>query len=328
MNLRIDQMRDSMARSLETLRKENERQLTEVRRSVDEKLNETLTRSLNDGYRQVAERLEALQQGLGQMRSLAASVSDLNRMMGNVKTRGTWSEVRLGALLEQLLAPGQYAANVHITGGSDVVEYAIVLPGRGEGPVYLPIDSKFPMEDYLRLAEASENGDAESVQAARRALRSSILKCAKDISGKYIRPPQSTDFAVMYLGTEALYAEAARMDGLLEQTQREYRVMLSGPSTFAALLNSLQMGFRTMAVQEQASEIWSLLSVIRKDFDSFALALQQARQKLRGADDSIEAAMKKSNTIVRDLGRMERLDAPETSGKTENTADALPEVNA
>ncbi|MCI5847833.1 MAG: DNA recombination protein RmuC [Clostridiales bacterium] len=242
------------------------------------------------------------------MHTLASGVGDLKRMLGNVKTRGVWGEIQLGALLEQALTDTQYQRNVAVVPGSgERVEFAVCLPGREGGVVYLPIDSKFPQEDYARLTEASDRGDAAAVEAAQKALMNAVRTEARRI-GKYIAPPHTTDFAVMFLPLESLYAEVMRHSQAVESIQREQRVLISGPSTLLALLNSLQMGFRTLAIEQRSAEVWKLLGAVKGDFGSFAALLQKTQEKLQQATDSIDTAFVKTRTIEKRLRRVETLD--------------------
>ena len=303
---RMDALRQSTQASLNTMRESNDRQLAEMRKTVDEKLTETLNRRLNDSFAQVSQRLEQVYKGLGEMQTLATGVGDLKKVLTNVKTRGIWGEMQLGALMSQMLAPTQYEENVAvIPGAAERVEFAVRLPGKDGAVVYLPIDSKFPQESYLRLTEASQAGDTLAVDAARKALSAAIRTEAKRIAGKYVAPPHTTDFAVMFLPIEALYAEVMRDMALVEQIQREQRVVIAGPSTFAALLNALQMGFRTLAIEQRTGEVWQLLSAVRRDFSTFADTLEKTQLRLRQASESIDAAFTRTRSIERKLGAVE-----------------------
>lgn len=314
LEVRMEQLRQATEGSLTALRQENDRQLTEMRKTVDEKLTETLNRRLTDSFSQVSQRLEQVYKGLGEMQSLAVGVGDLKKVLTNVKTRGIWGEMQLGALLAQLLAPEQYDENVAVVPGrAERVEYAVKLPGRDEAVMYLPIDSKFPQEDYMRLVDASQQGDAEAVEAARKALWQAIRVEAKRIAGKYVVPPHTTDFAIMFLPVEGLYAEAVQSPALMEAIQREQRVVVAGPSTLAALLNALQMGFRTLAIEKRSSEVWKLLREVKQDFGLFADTLEKTQQRLRQASDSIDTAFTRTRSIQRRLGSLEEpesIDAP------------------
>ncbi len=291
---------------MDALRQSNAQQLLEVRRTVDEKLTQSLDKRLNDSFALVSQRLEQVYRGLGEMQSLASGVGDLKRVLTNVKTRGIWGEMQLSALLRQVLSPGQYEENVAVVpGASERVEFALRLPGQQDAPVYLPIDSKFPQEDYLRLTEASQAGDAAAVDEARKALAARIRQEAKRISTKYVLPPHTTDFAVMFLPVEGLYAEAVQQPGLMEAVQRDYRIVVAGPSTFSALLNALQMGFRTLAIERRTSEVWKLLGAVKADFGRFAETLEKTRQRLQQATESIDTAFARTRSIERRLGAVE-----------------------
>ena len=305
---RLEQLRQTLSGAMTSLRQENDRQLSEMRRTVDEKLTESLDKRLNDSFAQVSQRLEQVYRGLGEMQSLASGVGDLKKVLTNVKTRGIWGEMQLGSLLAQVLAPSQYDENVAVVPGSaERVEYAVRLPAREGGVIYLPIDSKFPQESYLRLVEASQQGDPAQVEACRRSLCAAIRTEARRI-GKYIRPPHTTDFAVMFLPVEGLYAEVMRDMDIADSVQREQRVVIAGPSTFAALLNALQMGFRTLAIEQRSGEVWKLLGAVKTDFAQFADVLQKTRQRLQQATDSIDSAFDRTQRIQKRLGQVEQLD--------------------
>ena len=303
LDLRMEQLRGAMQGSMTQLRQENERQLSEMRKTVDEKLNETLNRRLTESFESVSTRLEQVYKGLGEMQTIASGVGDLKKVLSNVKTRGIWGEMQLGVLISQMLAPEQYIENTPVmTGATERVEFAVRLPGRDSDAILLPIDSKFPQEDYLRLVEASQSGDAEQVDAARKALHQRILAEARRIQSKYIRPPHTTDFAIMFLPVEGLYAEVVRDMDQVDAIQRDQRVVIAGPSTFAALMNALQMGFRTLAIEKRSSEVWKLLGAVRRDFGQFADTLEKTQQRLRQASETIDTAFTKSRTIERRLG--------------------------
>ncbi len=308
---RLEKMRETVEANLLRLQSDNAQRLEEMRRTVDEKLNETLNKRLGESFTQVSQRLEQVYQSLGEMHALATGVGDLKRMLSNVKTRGIWGEMQLGNLLEQALTSTQYAKNVAVKPGSDErVEFAVCLPGKDpalDTPIYLPIDSKFPLEDYSRVAEASQQGDAAAMEAAQKALLSAVRVEANRISSKYIAPPHTTDFAVMFLPIEGLYAELMRHADVVEQLQREQRVVLSGPSTLLALLNSLQMGFRTLAIQQRSAEVWTLLGAVKTEFGSFAQVLQKTQEKLHQASDSIDTAFVRTRSIQRKLRQVEAI---------------------
>ncbi len=306
----LENLRTSLQSQLTMLRQENDQQLSAMRRTVDEQLTQHLDKRLNASFAQVSARLEQVYKGLGEMQNLAVGVGDLKKVLTNVKTRGIWGEMQLGALLGQVLTREQYAENIEIVPGSqERVEFAVRLPGKDEHAVWLPIDSKFPQEDYLRLVEASQQGDASGVETARRALMTRVKIEGKRIAGKYIAPPHSTDFAIMFLPVEGLYAEVMRDMDTAEQLQREQRVVIAGPSTFAALLNALQMGFRTLAIEQRSSEVWKLLGAVKNDFGRFAEVLEKTQQRLRQASDSIDTAFTRTRAIQRRLGQVEAADA-------------------
>lgn len=312
--MRMDALRKTLDENLRLMREENAKKLSEMRATVDEKLNETLEKRLSSSFSQVSERLEQVYKSLGEVHSLASGVGDLKRMLSNVKTRGVWGEIQLAALLGQALTENQYDQNVAVVpGSSERVEFAVRLPGREHHgrPVYLPIDSKFPQEDYARLAEASQTGKQEAVEAAQKALINAIKTEGKRIT-KYIAPPYTTDFAIMFLPLEGLYAEVVRHTDIVETLQRDYRVLISGPSTLLALLNSLQMGFRTLAIEQRSAEVWKLLGAVKSDFGSFATLLQKTQEKLQQATDSIDSAFVKTRSIEKRLRNVESIDASET----------------
>lgn len=312
---RMEALRTTLEEGTRLMREENAKKLSEMRQTVDEKLSATLEKRLTASFSQVSERLEQVYRSLGEVHSLASGVGDLKRMLGNVKTRGVWGEIQLGALLEQALTDTQYQRNVAVSpGSSERVEFAVCLPGREEGgaPVYLPIDSKFPQEDYARLAEAAQNGDQPAVEAARKALMTAVRTEARRI-GKYIAPPHTTDFAVMFLPLEGLYAEVMQHASAVEAIQREQRVLIAGPSTLLALLNSLQMGFRTLAIEQRSAEVWKLLGAVKADFGSFATVLKKTQEKLQQATDSIDTAFVKTRAIEKRLRRVEAVEDAQDS---------------
>jgi DNA recombination protein RmuC len=296
---------------LKQIQEDNTRQLDRMRETVDEKLQSTLEKRLGESFKQVSERLEQVHQGLGDMRNLAAGVGDLKKVLTNIKTRGTWGEVQLGALLEEILAPEQYAKNVRIHKNSnDVVEFAIKLPGQGEQDsdhVLIPVDAKFPVEDYQRLLDAQENADAAAAEEAARLLETIIKKEAKEIFNKYISPPVTTDFGIMFLPSEGLYAEIIRRTALVQLLQREYHIIVSGPSTFAAFLNSLQMGFRSLAIQKRSGEVWKVLGEVKTEFGKFGDLLDAVHKKLVNATDSMDDVRKRSRAIQRKLRSVHEL---------------------
>ncbi len=291
---------------ISALRLENERQLTEMRKTVDERLSESLDKKLDASFAQVSQRLESVYKGLGEMHSLAAGVGDLKKVLTNVKTRGIWGEMQLAHLIRQTLSPGQYEENIAvIPGAAERVEFAIRLPDQTGGFVWLPVDSKFPQEDYLRLVDASQAGDAAGSEAARRALIQRLKAEAKKIAEKYISPPHTADFAILFLPVEGIYAEALQTPELVESLQRDYRIVIAGPGTFSAMLNALQMGFRTLAIQRRSSEVFKLLEVVRTDFVRFAESLENTRRRLDQAGESIDSAVSRTRSIQRKLSGLE-----------------------
>ncbi len=302
---------DNVDARLKELREENTKQIDKMRATVDEKLQGTLERRLGESFKLVSERLEQVHHGLGAMQQLASDVGGLQKVLSNVKTRGGWGEVQLGNLLEQMLTPDQFARNVKTREESgEHVEFAIKLPGNENGsPVWLPIDAKFPTEDYQRLLAAQEKGEVQAVEAAAKSLETQLKKSAKDICSKYINPPRTTDFALMFLPTEGLYAEAIRRTGLMEQVQRECRVVFAGPTTLAALLNSLQMGFRTLAIQKRSSEVWNLLAGVKAEFGKFGESLSAVKDKLDQAARKMDEVDVRSRAITKKLNKVEELPA-------------------
>lgn len=305
----LESVRGIVDLRLKQLQEDNTGQLEKMRATVDEKLQGTLEKRLGESFKLVSERLEQVHQGLGAMQQLASDVGGLQRVLTNVKTRGGWGEVQLGALLEQVLTPEQFARNVRTREDSgEMVDFAVRLPGDENGaPVWLPIDAKFPVEDFQRLIAAQENADAVAVEVAMRNLESALKKNARDISSKYLNPPTTTDFALMFLPTEGLYAEAIRRVGLVEQVQRDCRVIFAGPTTLAALLNSLQMGFRTLTIQKRSSEVWNLLAAVKNEFGKFGSLLDGVKKKLDQASNQIDDVTRKSRTIEKHLNRAEGL---------------------
>ena len=286
-----DRLSEQLDKRFDRIGESTEKNLEQIRIIVDEKLNSTLERRLGESFSLVSRRLEEVHRGLGEMQSLAGGIGDLKRILSNVKNRGIWGEMHLKILLQDMLAPEQYAENVAVKpGASERVEFALKLPGKSEQTVWLPVDAKFPQEDYQRLLAARENADAAAAEAA-----------LKQLESKYICPPYSTDFAVMYLPTEGLFAEAVNITGLLEELQRKYRVCVAGPTTLAALLNSLQVGFRTLAIEKRTGEVWRIIAGVKQDFAVFAALLDKTRKKLQEASGHIEAAERRSRVINKKL---------------------------
>lgn len=306
---RLEALRSIVDTRLKQLQEDNSRQLDRMRVTVDEKLQGTLEKRLGESFKLVSERLEQVHQGLGAMQQLASDVGGLQRVLTNVKTRGGWGEVQLGALLEQVLTPDQFERNVRTRDDSgETVEFAIRLPGDGNGDaVWLPIDAKFPVEDYQRLIAAQESADLPATELATRQLETQLRKSAKDICSRYINPPKTTDFALMFLPTEGLYAEAIRRVGLVEQVQRDCRVVITGPTTLAALLNSLQMGFRTLSIQQRSSEVWNLLAAVKTEFGKFGEALTKVKDKLDQASSDMDKVATRSRVITKKLRDVEEL---------------------
>jgi DNA recombination protein RmuC len=294
---------------LKDLQEDNSKQIDKMRATVDEKLQGTLEKRLGESFKLVSDRLEQVHQGLGAMQQLASDVGGLQRVLTNVKTRGGWSEWQLGVLLEEMLTPEQFAKNMKTRDDTDErVEFAIKLPGDENGaPVWLPIDAKFPMEHYQRLTAAQESGDSTAVEAAMKILETQLKRCAKDICEKYINPPNTTDFALLFLPSEGLYAEAIRRVGLVQNVQRDCRVTFVGPTTLAALLNSLQMGFRTLAIQKRSSEVWNLLAAVKTEFGKFGEALSAVKEKIDQASRKMEDVDVRSRVITKKLRDVEEL---------------------
>ncbi|MHB1041801.1 MAG: DNA recombination protein RmuC [Eubacteriales bacterium] len=311
---KLEKMRETVEGRLALLQKDNNDKLEQMRATVDEKLHATLEKRLGDSFKLVSDRLELVHKGLGEMQSLAAGVGDLKKVLTNVKTRGIWGEIHLGNLLEQILTPEQYAKNVATKKGSaERVEFAVKLPGQDSGTktVWLPIDAKFPQEDYQKLLEAQDQANPAMVEQASKQLEARVKSEAKNIKDKYMDPPNTTDFAIMFLPTEGLFAEVIRRPGLCDVLFREYRVVVTGPTTLSALLNSLQVGFRTLAIEKRSGEVWALLGAVKSEFGKFGDILEKTQKKLQEASNTIENAAKKSRTIERKLKSVEELPTPE-----------------
>ena len=305
----LESVRSIVDDRLRQLQEDNATQIDKMRSTVDEKLQGTLEKRLGESFKLVSDRLEQVHQGLGAMQQLASDVGGLQRVLTNVKTRGGWSEWQLGVLLEEMLTRDQFATNIKLREDTDErVEFAIKLPGDENGaPVWLPIDAKFPMEHYERLAAAQEKGDSTAIDAAMKTLETQLKRCAKDICEKYINPPKTTDFALMFLPSEGLYAEAIRRVGLVQNVQRDCRVTFVGPTTLAALLNSLQMGFRTLAIQRRSSEVWNLLAAVKTEFGKFGEALSAVKDKIDQASRKMEDVDVRSRVITKKLREVEEL---------------------
>jgi DNA recombination protein RmuC len=313
----LDAIRASFDSRVKELQQSNEQKLDEMRRTVDEKLHDTLEKRLGESFKLVSDRLESVHKGLGEMQSLASGVGDLKRVLTNVKLRGTWAEVQLGAILEQMLTAEQWSKNVCVKeGSSERVEFAIRLPGAKDDParcVWLPIDSKFPKEDYDRLQAAAEAGDPAAVQAASDALLRALRTSARDIYEKYVNPPSTTDFAIMFLATEGLYAEAIRQPAFAEDMQDRYRVLIAGPSTLAALLSSLRMGFQTLVVEQRAAEVWRVLGAVKTEFMKFGGVLDKVQRHLSSASRTIDETGVRTRAMERHLRTVERLTPSESA---------------
>ncbi len=305
---KLEQMRENLEGKVHIMQQDNNEKLEQMRIVVDEKLHRTLEQRLGESFKQVSDRLESVHKGLGEMQTLAAGVGDLKKVLTNVKTRGTWGEVQLGALLEDILTPDQFEKNVAIKKGAERVEFAIRMPGQdySEG-IWLPIDAKFPVEDYYRLLDAHELADSNQIEAATKALENRIKAQAKEIQSKYVEPPLTTDFAIMFLPTESLYAEVLRIPGLFEATRRDYNVVLAGPTTLSAIVNSLAVGFRTLAIQKRSSEVWQVLGAVKTEFAKFGAALEKTQKKILEASNTIEDATKRSRIMERKLKTVEAL---------------------
>ncbi len=313
---RFEKLLDNVDKKLSLLQESNEKRLEEMRQTVDEKLQSTLEKRLGDSFKLVSERLEAVQRGLGDMQNLAVGVGDLKRMLTNVKARGTWGEFQLGDILEQILTPDQFARNVRTVADSKaIVEYAIRLPGADSSdPVWLPIDAKFPQEDYHRLLDAVEKADRQLVEKSTAALLRTLELAAKEIAEKYLDPPGTTDFAIMFLPTEGLYSEILRQPGVVEKLQQQFRVVVAGPTNLAALLNSLRMGFRTLAIEKRSSEVWTILSAVKTEFSKFGIVLERVKNQLETASNTIETTGARTRAMARKLKSVEEM--PDDSSQT------------
>ena len=307
----IDRVRENLDERVKELREGNEKKLEEMRKTVDEKLQDTLEKRLGESFKLVSERLENVQKGLGEMQNLASGVGDLKRVLTNVKARGTWAEYQLGDILDQTLTPEQYASNVQTREGTtERVEFAVKFPGPEDdsgSSIWLPIDSKFPTEDYQRLQAAADKADAEAVEKSLNAFLRTVRHSAREIQTKYINPPSTTDFAVMFLATEGMYAEVLRQPGMLEEIQQNHRILIAGPTTLTALLTSLRMGFRTLAIEKQASEAWQVLAAVKTEFGKFGGVLDKVKRQLDTASRSIEETGTRTRVMARKLRSVESL---------------------
>lgn len=325
---KLAEIRTTVDSRLKSLQEENAFKLEQMRATVDEKLQGTLERRLGESFKIVSEQLEQVHRGLGEMQSLATGVGDLKKVLTNVKSRGTWGEVQLGAILEQVLGPQQYQANVNTKGeGREVVEYAIRLPGNGDNPnepVWLPIDAKFPVADYTRLQDAHEAGNLAGIEESSRQLDAQVRLCAKTICEKYIAPPKTTDFAIMFLPTEGLYAEVIRRTALVEGIQRDCKITVAGPTTLFAILNSMRMGFKTLAIQKRSSEVWSVLGSVKTEFGKFGTVLEKVGKKLHEASNTVDDVAMRTRVIERHLRQVEAL--PVSDGYLEDLPALSTEV--
>lgn len=312
MSAQLDRVNETLTQSVARLQESNEQKLEQMRQVVDEKLTATLTSRLDSSFKTVGDQLQNVYKSLGEMRELASGVSDLQRVLTNVKARGTWAEVQLGSLLEQTLTNEQYARNVSPKNNGKMVEFAVKIPARsGDGFVWLPIDSKFPQEDYLRLSEAADRADRDAVEEAAKALERTLRNEAKTIRELYIDVPITTDFAILFLPTEGLYAEVLRRPGLVEEVQQKYRVMVCGPTTITAFLNTLRMGFRTIALDKRATEVWEVLGAAKTQYDSFETVLKKVRRKLEEAGSTLDEAERRNRGIKRALKNVEEIEGGE-----------------
>lgn len=317
MNVRqSDKLNVTLTENVSKLQQSNEKKLEEMRLTVDEKLTDTLSKRLDSSFKVVGEQLKSVHESLGEMHKLAGSVGDLQRVLTNVKSRGTWAEVQLGNILEQTLTKEQYECNVSTKNDTKRVEFAVKIPSRTEEGkfVWLPIDSKFPQEDYIRICDAAENADKAAMEAASKALEQAVKNQAKTISDLYIDVPKTTDFAIMFLATEGLYAEVLRRPGLCEEIQNKYRVMICGPTSITAFLNTLRVGFRTIALDKKASEVWKVLGAVRTQYDKFELLLAKTKKKIDEAGSTIEDAQKRNGIIQKNLRSVELIDSAQADG--------------
>ncbi|HIH10822.1 TPA: DNA recombination protein RmuC [Candidatus Woesearchaeota archaeon] len=314
---KMEKVKEAVEKKLDGIQKDNTEKLEAMRQTVDEKLQSTIEKRFGESFKMVSERLELVHKGLGEMQTIAVGVGDLKKVLSNIKTRGTWGEAQLGNLISEILTPEQYETNVKTKKGSlDAVEFGIKLPGQGDEiqHVWLPIDAKFPLEDYQRLLEAQEKADIESIKESIKALEQRVKGEAKCIKDKYINPPYTTDFGVLFLPVESLYAEVLRIPGLSEQIRRDFKVIVTGPTTIQAILNSLQMGFKTLAIQKRSSEVWDVLGKVKTEFGNFGVLLEKTHKKLQEASTTIESAAAKTRNIQGKLNRVQEL--PVTASET------------
>ena len=319
---RLERIIDNISLNLKSLQENNEKKLEQMRQTVDEKLSSTLEKRLSESVKIITNGIDTVSKGLGEMQNIASGMGDLKRVLTNVKTRGGWGEVQLGTLLEQILSPNQYDSQVMIKQGTtERVDFVINMPGKNNDTIMLPIDAKFPLEDYSRLCSASEEGNKDEVEIQSKNIEKRIKEEAKKISEKYIDVPKTTDFAVLYLPVEGLYAEVTRRPALVETLQQQHRILICGPSTLTALLNSLQMGFKTLAIEKRSSEIWQLLGVFKQEFSKFVELLGKTQKKIDEASNTIEDATKKTKTIQRKLKDVVDIDSPPTTNLLDNFID-------
>lgn len=317
-DIKLEKIDATLGENMKRLQESNEKKLEQMRVTVDEKLQSTLEKRLNTSFNLVSERLQEVYKSLGEMKGLAGDVGDLKKVLSNIKTRGTWGEIQLGSLLEQMLSPEQYKEQFTVDkNSSERVDFAIVMPGKDDNQIYLPIDAKYPIEAYQRLVEASENSDIDLIEKSEKEIENAVKLQAKEISKKYIKVPLTTDFAIMYLPIEGLYAEVIRNTELIQLLQRDYRIMVCGPTTLAALLNSLQLGFKTLAIEKRSSEVWSLLALFKNEFGKFCDLLTKTQKKLNEASSTIDDAAKKTRTIERKLKSVDSL-APNDDSSIDN----------
>lgn len=309
-DIKMEKVKEAVENKLDGIQKDNSEKLEAMRQTVDEKLHATLEKRFGESFKMVSERLDLVHKGLGEMQTIAVGVGDLKKVLSNIKTRGTWGEAQLGNLIAEILTTEQYDVNVKTKKNSlDAVEFGIKLPGQGDEieHIWLPIDAKFPLEDYQRLLEAQEKGDLEAIQVSTKALEQRIKSEAKYIKDKYINPPYTTDFGILFLPVESLYAEVLRIPGLSEQIRRDYKVIVTGPTTIQAILNSLQMGFKTLAIQKRSSEVWDILGKVKTEFGNFAVLLDKTNKKLQEASNTLESAVTKTRTIQSKLNKVQEL---------------------